>query len=270
MRLAGKTDAEIAARLRYASLSGANKAARRGRDASRRKLEPLEWRLEYARLEQVHAALWPMLEAPSVSDRSRMRVVRLLTEILDLEYRLTAGFLYSPEQDGTPRGQTSAAELQRRGCLDVETMMATTEARIGQEDGTTNTWGDEGEWSQALELRCRGLTLEEVAVRLGLSGKSAAGKRVRRDLDRYRRTAVDAHLGRCLHLINTAHQVHWPAATRELGDDTDFPDLNAVAAVLRLVEERCELLGLFPDAPPLLDPYAEAGLVLVTGVRTCN
>ncbi len=265
MRLAGKTDADIAARLRYSSLSGANKAARRGRDASRRKVEPLEWRLEYARVEQVHAALWPMLEAPSVSDRARMRVVRLLIEILDLEYRLTAGFLYSPESHATSRVQTSAAELQRRGGLDVETMRATTEEGVGQEDGTRNTWDDEGQWSQALELRCQGLTLDEVAVRLGLSGKSAAAKRVRRDLERYRRTSVDAHLGRRLHLINTAHQVHWPAATRELGDDTDFPDLNAIPAVLKLVEERCELLGLFPDAPPAQDPYAEVGLVLVTG-----
>lgn len=111
--------------------------------------------------------------------------------------------------------------------------------------------------SQAVQLRIAGVSYEAIAQRLGMT-PAGAYKAVKRALRRViEKTTEDAEELRRLEIgrLDRLLLAVWPLATgRQPG--AAGPDLGAVDRALRIIERRCELLGL--NAPKAIDLTAQA------------
>lgn len=90
--------------------------------------------------------------------------------------------------------------------------------------------------TRAVELVAAGLSYDEVAAELGYANRSGAWKAVQASLKAVQADTVDEYRALSLDRLEAMLAVVWPAAMHG--------DLKAVAAVRRIVDAECRLLGL--------------------------
>ena len=88
----------------------------------------------------------------------------------------------------------------------------------------------------AVELAVEGRTFVEIAEIVGYSSRSGAWRAVRRSLQRRTDKAVDAYRTKALIDLELVQERAWPAAMSG--------DIKASEVVVRVIEERCRLLGV--------------------------
>ena len=93
-----------------------------------------------------------------------------------------------------------------------------------------------------MELLMAGRDYDEIAQELGYANRSGAWRAVQRALKRRRDELADDHLRLELERLDAPPTAAWDAAVGG--------DLKAIAAVLKIVDRRCELLGLLPPKGP--------------------
>ena len=149
----GRTYASVAERMGYTSASGAYKAVERIRARCEVEDRALQVRVEWARLEALHGALWPLIDDARRGDGAARR----LLQIGDLRAELTGDFT------------VDLPALGRRRPAHVT-----------------------GVWTEALTWRAAGVDFATIARRLRLSDRSAARRRVAADLDAFVAGPVNA------------------------------------------------------------------------------
>lgn len=248
----------IADRTGYKSASGAHKAVQRVLASGARVADRFDRALEIERLGAVFRALWPMLDNTAVSPSRRRQAIRCLLRVMDLQLRITPDFW--PSYDGAHRttGHLPVHELEELGESMASGFTVVGQVQIGGSPAPVM-----GLWTEALQLRSGGSTFEDIACTLGFSNRSAARRRIRGDLRKFRVGAVNQYLALELHLLQVAHAKDWEAATRELSQFSDFPDLKAVERLVKVIERRCKLLGLF--LPPISLSPAPGAYIRIGG-----
>ena len=210
LRHAGATYDHIATQLGYANRSGAYKAVERGLETWNPDRE-FNRILEHDRLDALHAAMWPYLDDHSRCDR----VIDLLLEISHIRSKLTGNYTIDlvalAERDhGVSRRLPVGA--------------------------TTPTW------TPALELRAEGETFAAIGDHLGIT-PGAAHKRVRGDLKTWHAMPAQLLRDQAVAAFDELQYALWDAATAA------DPDLTAVRQVLRIIDKRARLCGLYPKVP---------------------
>lgn len=202
-----RTYADVAKAGGYATASGARKAVQRALDRCVPPDRAELIRIEYHRLEALYAALRTELDddaTPARQNRLGSRILR----VLDLQVELTANFT------------AAIPPLQRRS-----------PAR------------PVGVWSETLQQRVDGATLDELADCYGVSDRSAARKKLDRELADFAAGSVAAYRDEYATLLDKFQSQFWEAAV------ADPPDLNAVDAVCKVIARRIRGLGLAPTKP---------------------
>jgi AraC-like DNA-binding protein len=104
-----------------------------------------------------------------------------------------------------------------------------------------------GTWTDSLQQRADGASFEQIAEACGLSDRSAAKKRLTRELNDYAGEATMNYRTRLAARYDKLQYLLWDAATAEK------PSLQAVAGICKVIERRIHLLGLIPpehEGPP--------------------
>lgn len=92
--------------------------------------------------------------------------------------------------------------------------------------------------ARAVELLMAGNDYDQIAAELGYSSRSGAWRAVQRALRKRRDEVADEYLTLELERLDALQCALWDAAMAG--------DLKAVDAILKIIERRCELLGLLP------------------------
>ena len=90
--------------------------------------------------------------------------------------------------------------------------------------------------TRAVELARSGMSYDDIAQRLGYANRSGAWKAVQASLKAVQADTVDEYRALSLDRLEAMLAVVWPAAMDG--------DLKAVAAVRRIVDAECRVLGL--------------------------
>lgn len=102
--------------------------------------------------------------------------------------------------------------------------------------------------TRVVELVTSGLSYEEAAAEVGYRSRSAAWKAFHRALADREADAIDEHRALELSRLDALQQPLWERAVSG--------DVAAATAVLRIVEQRCRLLGLALPANPSAGPVS--------------
>lgn len=203
----GLTHTGVAAAGGYATASGARKAVKRALDRCAHPDRAMLVHLEYHRLETLYAALWNDFDSDPTPARRNRLTTRILA-VLDLQAKLTADFT-----------------------VDLPPIKRPSPAR------------PVGVWSTTLQQRLDGATLDQLATAYGVGDRSAARKKLARELDDYAAGSASAYRDEHAARLDEAQLAHWDQAT------ADRPDLGAVDIVVKIITRRIRVLGLAPTDP---------------------
>lgn len=234
----GATYKDLAKAYGYVNASGPQKRVTRLLEITGFGLDPFWWWFEWWRLEDLQVPLWHDLKCHGLGTRRRLRVVALLRDIVGVENRLTAGFKVVPDN------------AEPLGGFDADAVVDLARSPSG------------AQWTEALQARVGGLSLADLATRLGLADGSEAREQLESDLLYYQRHAVHRQRGQSVLQLNEMQVALWERAM------SSSPDLDASRSILDVIVQRAELLGLFPDSPERIDMHDEAGFFLRTGPWT--
>jgi len=165
-------------------------------------------RLEQLRLEALYAALAAELGTDPTDPARQDRLTSRMLQVLDLQSQLTAGF--------------------------------TVDLPPVKRQSPTRTVGV---WSETLQQRLDGANLDQLAETYAVGDRSAARKKLRRELDDFAAGSASAYRDEFAARLDELQHAQWEAAT------ADRPDLGAVDIVCRIIGRRIRVLGLAPTDP---------------------